>query len=371
MKLAPLFIILFSAVGCSSLQVYQRNCVLTADLLCSPPRAGMIKLSEPLDREKPVGAIDPAGWSLAGDYIVGSIDNWLMARSMEDGAIRWWYKLDTPLSAPVHVHDGKVYAGLRSGELLKLDFATGKTLWRVSLGRFFDRRVVVSNDLLFVFTVDQRLYAIEKGTGKVNWIYDAGSSAGLMVRGGATPLVHKGYVYIGTSEGQVHSVRIDSGQLVWRHTPDFGWARFYDVIGELVMDDGRLIVARNDGTIIALTLEEGREAWRTSLPNTTASSWRSGILFIGCINGQLFALDSKTGKEIWVAELGQSISGIVAGQKQLYVVGGSGRLSAVAPESGRLIWVDNPGGILSSYPIYHGKKIYFSSGLKVLYGYSI
>ena len=50
---------------------------------CRPFRSGILKFDDELDAEKPVSAIDEAGWALATSVIIGAYkDGWIAAYDM-------------------------------------------------------------------------------------------------------------------------------------------------------------------------------------------------------------------------------------------------------------------------------------------------
>ena len=93
-----------------------------------PPRAKVFLLNPEMDSVKPVAQVDPAGWTMVGDNLVGSYDKrWLAAYSMGRRiSPRWWFSLVAPIVTPILSHDKSILFGIQDGSILKLDAETGK-----------------------------------------------------------------------------------------------------------------------------------------------------------------------------------------------------------------------------------------------------
>lgn len=341
---------------------------------CRPFRTGMIKLAPDLDAEKPIGAIDESGWTMATDVLIGSVDpNWVSAYHLKSKTFTWWLKIPESMTAPAEVFGSWAIIPLRDGRLLKVETQTGKQLWETRLSRFVTAKTTLSGNVLLAYSTDQKLYAIDFQTGQHLWVYDTGTTANLLLRAGAGPVVAGSEVIFGTTEGDVRSVSLNSGKENWKLDPSREDFRFKDVVGEIGLGNHQIYAARSDGLVFAVdTLHRPNDVlWKESFPSVTSSAYRDGTYVVGCINGDLIALQASTGRQLWKVNVGASIKTITIGEKAIFVGGSQGRITAVSGANGQILWHDDLQGVVTRQPIVVDDQIYFATGLKVLYSYKV
>jgi len=341
---------------------------------CRPFRTGMIKLAPDLDAEKPIGAVDEAGWTMATDVLIGSVDpEWISAYHLKTRNFIWWLKVPETMTAPAEVFGSWAIIPLRDGRLLKVETQTGKQLWETRLSRFVAAKTTLSGNVLLAYSAGQKLYAIDFQTGQHLWVYDTGTAANLLLRAGAGPVVAGAEVIFGTTEGDVRSVSLNSGKENWKLDPSREDFRFKDVVGEIGMGNHQIYVARSDGLVFAVdTLNRPSDAiWKENFPSVTSSAYRDGTYMIGCINGDLIALQASTGRQLWKVNVGASIKTITIGEKAIFVGGSQGRITAVSGANGQILWHDDLQGVVTRQPFVIDDEIYFATGLKVLYSYKV
>ena len=107
-----------------------------------------------------------------------------------------------------------------------------------------------------------------------------------------------------------------TGALIWEHRSDIdqnintvccGWDNRGVAIG-----DGKVFLGYLDGNVVALDMKTGKEVWKTQIGRwqdgytiTSAPLYHNGVIYTGIsggdrsARGNLTALDAKTGKENW------------------------------------------------------------------------
>ncbi len=185
-------------------------------------------------------AINPDG-SLKWIYPTTSND-WSMAAFGADGVI-YWASLDTYIRAVA---------------------PNGQELWRdMTLGFVVASAAVGSDGTLYIGSFDSNLYAIEPIHGKVLWKYPTQdhiySSAAL----GADAQGRTNAIYFGSADGSFYALGTD-GKLLWRY---------------------------NTGDPIRSSPALGRGA--------DGGADGGAIIYFGCGNGRLYALNAKDGSLRW------------------------------------------------------------------------
>ncbi|MEM5871475.1 MAG: PQQ-binding-like beta-propeller repeat protein, partial [Candidatus Aenigmatarchaeota archaeon] len=94
-----------------------------------------------------------------------------------------------------------------------------------------------------------------------------------------------------------------------------------------------------------------------------------GILYFGCCDGYLYAVDAKTGKELWRFKTGGVIVSHMPEihENVVYTVSYDGCLYAIDRNTGKEIWRFQTGDKCWSSPTYFNDTIYFGSKDENLY----
>ena len=206
---------------------------------------------------------------------VGSSDRGLYALSAEDGSVLWRFETAgyvqcEPLYDP---REDVVYFGSNDGALYKVTAKYGQLLWRFSTNAEVARRPVLSGGLLYVVNANDTLIAIEPRTGKMVWNQHRAPAMGMEVAGYAGPLVWRGKVYAGFSDGTVTAFDARTGAERWQ--PVDLSAEAEQTLGEVPQ------YLDVDTTPVADVIEAG------------------AVVFVGSYAGGVFALDAESGTQIW------------------------------------------------------------------------
>lgn len=339
-----------------------------------PFRLGYLNLNKALDAAKPLAMLDPAGFTINSGILIGGFDSkWVGGLNMASRRVSWWFEGPSDMTAPPGSFGSSVVLGFRDGKVIKLDAVTGRKLWTASLDSFTERSFLLSGTTLYVLTAAQVLYAVDFQSGKTIWLFDGGFPDGLTIRGGARPVIHDNKVLFGIATGEILAVNVDTGKLIWRYNPSYNDARFHGVVGEMVVRNNRLIITRYDGLVAAIDLNSAvrNVTWQEQFPGLTTSAFRGNRLYVGGLNGDVYALDADGGRRIFRAVTGAAVTSISAGETTLFVAGHKGRVTALDAANGNLLWDDAVGGALASPPVLFEDGIYYATGVKSIYAYKL
>lgn len=136
-----------------------------------------------------------------------------------------------------------------------------------------------------------------------------------------------------------------------------------------VVDAGILYVANAEGELFALEADTGRQIWKveTQLPVSAGPGTAEGILAVGTAEGQLVVFDAQNGEELWRRDLSSEILAVPAiGDDVVVVHAGDGKLFGLDAASGEQLWIyDHKVPVLtlrgSSSPVISGGSVH--SGL--------
>ena len=166
----------------------------------------IVKMNSPIYSSPSVG--------YDGTLYIGSDSGELYAIK-EDGSIKWRIKLENAIySSAVIDRYGNVYIGSWKGYLYKIS-EDGKIVWKVKIGKSIFSSPVLGNDgTIYVGSWDGYLASVNPN-GKIKWKMRLGSSFS------SSPSINKKNLYIGSNEGKIYSVWINSKGL--EKSP---WAKF-------------------------------------------------------------------------------------------------------------------------------------------------
>lgn len=235
-----------------------------------------------------------------------------------------------PLGTPVT--DGeKVWFFNRWGEIVCVDFATGKLLWTVYLvdGSTYVPRwqcsssVVIYKDLAIV-NFGRHGAAVKKDTGYIEW-----SSSGESTHSTPTIMNYKGKDYLITISGKYVSVADPSdGTLLDQHS----FPQEYDIVGAspivIDADKGLFLISAGYTTGRAILFsfdgQKMTEVYTVKHMNSQFSTpvYKDGVVY-GCnanTNGRnaLTAMDALTGEKLWTGTQ-RFGSPLIAGDKLIYL----------------------------------------------------
>jgi len=233
--------------------------------------------------------------------------------------------------------------------------------------------IELSDEMVFV-AYGNFVYGLDVTTGSVEWHYP--DEANNKVVFYAKPLVTDDFVYIGDLANEFHKLNIESGTAEWTFSGSSGY-----FIGQAAEADGVVYAPSNDGSLYAIDADgdlvwkfetghylwaqpqiaenaiyigsmdhfvyaiskNGDELWSSEMKGAVVSSpilsEDESVLFAGSIGGELVALDTDNGEQLWSFEADDSIwgNGILVGGT-LYFADSGGNIYALDPNTGEALW---------------------------------
>ena len=149
------------------------------------------------------------------------------------------------------------------------------------------------------------------------WMTDlSGSGVAAKYSAEAQPIVYQGVMYVPTGADDVFAVSVETGKVLWRYeakldqkisTVCCGWLSRGVALG-----DGKVYLGQLDGSLVALDQRTGKLVWTAEVGSwqqgytiTAAPLYYDGMVVTGVsggefsIRGRVQAYDAKTGKEVW------------------------------------------------------------------------
>ena len=273
------------------------------------------------------------------------------------------------------VRDGKVYIGSSDGNMYAFDAGTGATEWvGESQGILFSATAAVGHGLVFDSAFNRPFLAYNAETGEIAW--NSGFS-GVQ----AAPTLQGQRLYFFSADDVLHALDQETGMEIWsaetegstqsqaavvldgrvfqiRGSGVLGGLTAFDAqTGEILWHKieagsgsgavavrGRLffrgVVERGGESVVAaLDAATGELIWETpTLPGGTDAvpAVAYGMVFVTFVD--LFALDAKTGVEVWRVPGVHSVAGPSVANGVVYASNLSGEWDAFDARNGALLW---------------------------------
>lgn len=250
---------------------------------------------------------------LAPDYaydkvFVASRDGEVKALDPTNGKAIWQTELehdDMParLSGGISAAYGQIYLGSENGEVIALDEKSGDLAWRVSVEGEVLAAPVAEGNLILVNTSRGALVALDAESGEQQWTISTEVPT-LTLRGDSRPATASGGVFWGTSAGRLAAAIVERGQMIWQQP--VGQPKGATEIDRLVdVDSSPLIIGATlytvgyNGQLIAIDLRSGKPMWKRNYSSAIDLASDGSNLFLVTDKDHVVAVDARSGTELW------------------------------------------------------------------------
>ena len=110
--------------------------------------------------------------------------------------------------------NNKTYATFGSNSIICFDNISGKLIWRQKLQQIIRAYPIFENNILYMQTLNNGMYAIDANNGKILW-YKYGMDDGVRVTSVVSPLLHKNTVILQDSMGNINAIDKHTGFDEW------------------------------------------------------------------------------------------------------------------------------------------------------------
>jgi len=340
---------LFAFSGCSTMSSWwgsEEKAAVPADasvhLSTAAEHNGIhVQWQVDLDQRPPAS---PSGFSAPfvvstsnGERIVaGSQDRRVRIYDINGNEINRIALADACESGGLQLANGTVVVGDVGGHLYGLDVEQGTIVWRQDLPSVLMSEPVALDDGFVIQTADNRIYRFGPDGTKL-WSF-TGAAGGLSMRLSPAPLVRDGQIFAAFSNGDVASIKSDSGSLLWKRQLILNSAAA--VLSELRVPvatpvlipasdsharEDMLLVPVFQGDLVFLSKLDGSRLIDRTLSLKSSPLLIGSRLFTADASGALSALDAATGETLWKQQLSKGeLTGPVLWQDALWAADDQG-----------------------------------------------
>jgi outer membrane protein assembly factor BamB len=237
----------------------------------------------------------------------------------------WTLPLNNSLTATPALVGNRGYFPIEGDRLAAYDIEHGTLLWVVPARAL--ARPTAGEGLVFIVEPDM-LTALDESTGTVTWRVPYSEPL-------AAPLVwDNGWLIAAAAEGSVLAFRASDGGLIWQRQLD---ARIH---GAAALAADRVYIPLVDGRIVAMQVASGDPLWSKRLGGAPSDILAlDEQIFVGSRDNYFYNLRARDGFVTWRFETGADVVGLpVVTEGRVYFVSMDNLLRCLSRRTGGQIW---------------------------------
>lgn len=249
------------------------------------------------------------------DNIVYYLDTngYLVSRNINDIGNKLWkikiIKNDNNINyfgGKISFYNDVLFISDRINEIISVS-KNGKILWRKQLNAIPISTPVIFDNILYVITNDNKLYALNIADGKIEWIH-YGMVKDSAILGSANPVIYKDYVIASYSSGELFIIDRKSGEVIFSSNLTgkyliFSNFELTDIDSTPAIKNDILIATANSGVTQAINLKNMKILWKQNLPSLTNIQINGDFAYLITTDNIVVCLNINNGKIAWFKEL--------------------------------------------------------------------
>ena len=281
----------------------------------------------------------------------------------DGGRTLWATETGNQQSSPA-LDDTRVYIGSDRGILYAMNRRTGQIAWRFSptggaRPNTFLTRPAVGGGRVYAEGTDDNVYAVDAASGLLRWKFLRPDGS----LGYSAPLYRRSAVYV-AGETTLYALDPSTGDRLWSAPAGSKSVSAPD-------EGGRRVFVGTDGSGLAAFTNDGKLAWRFT--GKGAGDWfgppryADGVVYVGTYQRYVYAVDAVTGKQRWSARLlgsALTLPALDSARGALYVCSETFRnnptLWALDARTGKELWNHRAGTITKGATLL-GNRLYAGS----------
>ena len=211
------------------------------------------------------------------------------------------------------VDNNILYATTGFGGVFAMDAKTGKSKWRRVMESPIRIAPTVTDKMLLVQTVDNKLYALDKNNGQELWKFGV-AQEDTVIAGGATPAydAEENAVIAGFSNGEIIVLNATVGTPLWSSmlvsNKQVNSSTEINTIGAApIVENGVIYAISNSDTMIALDMRSGDKLWDKQIGSMQNMLLAGNFLFVISNRNILYAVEKNSGDVIWSLDVNKFI----------------------------------------------------------------
>lgn len=304
--------------------------------------------------------------SIESDILVtADAEGDVYALNPRDGRRLWSAATGARVISGPTVYADLVLLGTLDAEVIALKRSDGTQAWRATVSSEVLAPPVGEGGIVVVRCGDGKVFGLSAGTGARRWNFDRAVPP-LTLRGLSAPLIYEGVAILGLDNGRAAALRVETGEVLWEEVVSAPEGRselerIVDVDADLLTAGGGVFALSFGGDLAAISLQEGRVAWRRPVKSYTGAALLGARLLVSDESGVVWALDAETGASVWKQEALKYRRLTAPAVVGSHVVVGDldGYLHWLSPDDGRIVGrVRASRDAVATAPVLSGDLLY-------------
>jgi outer membrane protein assembly factor BamB len=210
------------------------------------------------------------------------------------------------VSGGVGVGNELVLVGTDSGQIVGFNQSDGSLAWTSAVSSEVLSPPQINSDIAVAQSIDGKVAGFDPMDGTRLWTYST-SMPSLTLRGTSTPILLPDLVIAAFANGRVVMLNTDQGVPHWEQKVAVSQGqseleKLVDIDGAMVVQGKRLFVASYQGRLVAIDISKGVIGWQHQASSFTGVGSGFGQVYLAAENSVLSAYDVDSSKEIWNIE---------------------------------------------------------------------
>jgi outer membrane protein assembly factor BamB len=305
-----------------------------------------------------------------------ALDGTLVKLDPATGRTVWRASAGKPLSAGPGADAMLVVVGTDKGDVLAFE-PDGKPLWTARVSSEVISPPIVTEGSVVVTSGDGKIYGLAATDGKTRWVNQR-TNPPLTVRNSAGGVASRGGVFIGVAGGRLLALDAKTGTIGW----DAGVAtpkgateleRIADVTSRPWIEERQACAVAYQGRLACFEIVRGTPTWTRDVSSLSGISSDNALYYVIDDAGAVHALDRGTGASLWKQDklaARRLVAGQLAGEF-LAVIDIEGYVHLIATKTGNYVGrVATDGSPPTNQPIAQGERIVWQSAAGTVYALS-
>lgn len=207
------------------------------------------------------------------------------------------------------VDDNLLFATTGFGGVFAMNTETGAPKWRKVMEAPIRIAPTVTEKMLLVQTVDNKLYALDKTNGQELWRFGV-AQEDTVIAGGASPAYDEedNVVIAGFSNGEIVVLNATVGTPLWSEmlvsNKQITSMTEINTIGAYpIIEDGVVYAVSNSNIMLAIDMRSGDKLWENEIGSMQNMLLAGDYLFVISNKNVLYAVDKNDGRVMWASDV--------------------------------------------------------------------
>ena len=238
---------------------------------------------------------------LDGVYAAGGRGN-IVRLNAATGKTVWRVDTKAPLSGGVGVGENMVMVGTAKGAVLAYDL-DGKPLWKSTVSSEVLSAPQAADGFVVVRSGDSRIFGLDAKDGTRRWEYQT-ITPPLTLRANPGAIIVEGFVIAGMPAGKLVVLNLANGGVVWETVVaapkgDNELERITDIAGAPLVGQQKVCAVAFQGRAACYETERGGQLWARAASSVGGLVTDERSVYLSEDTGAVVALDKNTGASVW------------------------------------------------------------------------